>query len=91
MKSFKIALVCISLYFGYHLVHGQYGMISWVRVRRDIQKHQNTLEQLSAKKKELEKMVSLIHPSHLDLDLLEERAKTILGYAYPDETVIILD
>lgn len=90
-NSFKVALVCLSLYFGYHLVNGQYGLISWARVRQDIEKNQNTLDHLLAKKKELTKMVNLISPAHLDLDLLEERAKTMLGYAYPDETVVILD
>ena len=90
-KSFKIALVCLSLYFAYHLVNGQYGLISWMHVRQDIEKNKKTLDKLLVKKKELEKMVNLINPTHLDLDLLEERAKTMLGHAYPDEKVVILD
>ena len=91
MKSFKIGLICFTFYFGYHLIHGQYGLVSWVRVRQDIQKNQRTLEQLLNKKKELEKMVYLISPGHLDLDLLEEQARKMLGQAYLDEKVVILD
>ena len=91
MKSFKIALALISLYFCYHLVNGQYGLISWVRVRQEIQKNEQVLQDLTEKKRELTKIVSLISPGNMDPDLLDERARTMLGYAHRDENVVILD
>jgi cell division protein FtsB len=37
----------------------------------------------------LERRASLLRPDHLDPDMLEERARTILNFARPDEIVVI--
>ena len=39
-------------------------------------------------REKLEKRVDLLRPENLDLDMLEERARSVLGLAHPDELVI---
>lgn len=90
MNSFRLGIVGISLYFIYHLVNGQYGLISWAHVRQDIKKNEKTLQELTSKKEYIENLVNFLKPSHIDPDLLDERARLMLGYAHKDEKVIIL-
>ena len=37
------------------------------------------------------KRADMLHPSHLDAELLDERVRAVLGYADPDEIVIPMD
>jgi len=46
---------------------------------------------LLAHKSILENRVRGLNPNHLDPDLLEEQARVMINYGYPDETVILLD
>ena len=90
MKSFKISVICLSIYFIYHLVNGPRGFVSWLNVRGEIQKNEKELHQLQKEKDEIELVVNLLRPGNIDPDLLSERARSILGYAHKDDDVIFL-
>jgi cell division protein FtsB len=47
------------------------------------------LENSRTERLSLERKANLLKSDSLDLDLLEEQAKNILGYAKPQETLII--
>ncbi len=76
------------VYFSYHIVQGDRGLIAWVHLKNEIAKAEETLATVRAEKTELEKRVSLLRPDSLDPDMLEERARIMLNMGRPEERVI---
>src|ERR1700687_5216113 len=81
-----ISLMC---YFGYHLVQGERGLLSWLRLTQEIKLAKTQLAQLDGERAGLEGRVSLMRPEHLDRDMLDERARATLNLAAPHEIVIL--
>lgn len=79
------------VYFSYHIVQGDRGLIAWVHLKNEIVKAEETLTGIRAQKQELEKRVTLLRPDSLDPDMLEERARIMLNMGRPDERVIPAD
>ncbi len=75
-------------YFGYHAVEGQRGLLAWGKLTKQVAEAEAELDVLRRERLVLERRVSLLSPDGLDLDLLEERARHVLGYARPDEVII---
>jgi len=90
MRLFRIIVFVLGIYFAFHLINGQYGLLSWNSLKKDIAKNETHLQKLTHQKNELEKIVSLLAPGSVDGDLLSERARAVLGYAKKDEKVVIL-
>ena len=81
-------LVLFFIYFTYHLFQGERGLISMMSLKAQIKKDQAVLDEKEQKKADLEHQVSLLRPDSLDLDMLEERARVVLNYAYPEEIIV---
>ncbi|WP_373085584.1 septum formation initiator family protein [Sneathiella sp.] len=75
-------------YFSYHLVEGDRGLFAYLKLQHEIDKADAIYQVTEIEKQALEKRVSLLRPENLDLDMLEERARDVLGIAHPDEIVI---
>ncbi len=93
-RRFRAALVPlvttgVTVYFGYHLVQGDYGLVSWLALNHEIEETKATLAVVSAERARLENRVSLLRPESLDRDMIDERARVILGYG-DDHDVVIL-
>jgi cell division protein FtsB len=85
---FVVGLVC---YFAYHAINGERGILAFFKLNHQLDASENHLEQLRLERLNLEHTVSLLRPNSLDLDLLDEQARKILGYAGGDEKVYIVD
>lgn len=81
----------VLFYFSYHLVTGHRGLLAWGDLRDKVAAARQTLDDLKAQQVALEQQVALLHRTHLDQDMLEERARRVLGYTEPDEYVILLN
>ena len=81
-----ISLMC---YFAYHLVEGERGLISWLRLSQEVKLAKTRLAQLDGEREALDRRVSLMRPEHLDRDMLDERARATLNYAGPNDVVIL--
>ncbi|MDD3445769.1 MAG: septum formation initiator family protein [Zavarzinia sp.] len=81
--------ICVTAYFGYHLVQGDYGLVSWLRLTHEIEQTKAELDSVTAEREKLDRRVSLLRPESLDLDMIEERARVILGFAHPSDAVIL--
>lgn len=77
-------------YFGYHAVQGDRGLIAWWDLRFEIERADAALAEVSAEKKMLEHRVSLLRSESLDPDMLEERARIMLGAVSPDDRIVPL-
>ncbi|TAL03914.1 MAG: septum formation initiator family protein [Rhodospirillaceae bacterium] len=75
-------------YFAYHAVQGDRGLIAWWKLRYEIEKTDLALADVTAEKVALERRVSLLRPESLDRDMLEERARIMLGFVHPDDRVV---
>ena len=82
--------LCLVAYFCFHAVQGQRSIFARERLESEISKAHETLRDLETQRQHLEHQANLLMPSGLDLDLLEERIRVVLGYNHPDD-VIILD
>ena len=78
------------VYFTYHLLNGDRGLLSWWKLQKRVSKAETTVHVISNQKIRLENHVKLLNPSSLDPDMLEERARLMLNFGHPDD-VIILD
>ena len=80
--------VCAVSYFAYHGVQGDRGIIAYLQLTKQIEIAEATHQRSSAARTSLEHQVSLLAPGQIDLDMLEERAMTVLNLVRPDEVVI---
>lgn len=76
-------------YFAYHLVHGDRGYFAWKGLEKKLAAAEEKYDQKLAERLALENRVKLLRPKSLDIDMLDERARVVLGFVKPDEKVII--
>lgn len=58
-------------------------------LERQTERLDEQFEVLSKERAFLENKVAMLRPGSIDPDLLEERARVMLGYHHPDELVVI--
>ena len=76
------------VYFGYHAVQGDRGLIAWWSLRYEIDKADAQLSVVTAEKQALERRVALLRPQSLDTDMLAERAHLMLGAVQGDDLIV---
>lgn len=76
-------------YFGYHALHGDYGIYSKFRLEDRKAELEATLAQLRAQRGELEQRVRLLHDGSLEKDMLDEQARRALNVSHSDELTIM--
>ena len=81
--------VAAVTYFGYHAVQGDRGLIAWFRLTQQIAHAESSLHALAAERHELQRSIRLLGPGQLDRDLLDERARMVLGLAHPEELIVL--
>ncbi len=78
----------IFLYFAYHAIQGDRGIIAWLWLSQQVEEAVVTAKTISAERIVLERRTNSLGAGKLDLDLLDERVRVTLGYAHPDDVVI---
>lgn len=78
----------LMIYFIYHIIQGERGILSWMRLQQRITESQQLLDEVQIEQADLEHRVQLLRPDSLDPDMLEERARQALNFARADEIVI---
>ena len=82
---------CLMFYFIYHAIQGDRGLIAFWQLSKQITQAKNIYLTISRKRAEIENRVMLINPNSLNSDMLEERARFMLGYTKPGEIVVFLN
>lgn len=85
---FLIVSLCLTLYFSNHLLFGERSYFRLLTLRHEIEDLRLEGTILADRRVELEKRVEALRPSSVDPDLLEERARIMLGYHYPGEKLL---
>lgn len=60
-----------------------------VSLERNIERLSDQYDDLHKQRQTLENKVAMLRPGSIDPDLLEERARIMLGYQHPDELVVM--
>ncbi len=90
MKPYRVSLVLLLLvaYLGVQALTGERGLLSG-RARDDLLTQRETqLAALSEQRRDLETRVRYLRADSLSKDLLEERARAVLGFSDPRDYVI---
>lgn len=84
---FNIILVCLLSYFTFHAICGNRGILAYVALKDKIDHSFIKLYQLRARRLALERKIDLLKPNSLDLDMLDEQSRKVLGLARSKEKV----
>lgn len=86
-----IFLVFAVFYIGFHAVSGERGVFALFKETRRLEALKAELVEVTSQREILEKKVRLLSSDSLDLDLLDERARIVLGLAGKNEIVYFID
>lgn len=78
----------LIFYFGYHALTGDRGLLHGAIREETLASRSLELKALRAEREELETRVRLLRDDNLSKDLLEERARQILGFADPRDYIV---
>lgn len=87
---FTIFIAILTCYFVYHTIYGDRGLIALAKLSNDVQIKQQELDSLTKERIKLENKINVFNDKNMDLDLLDQQVRKILGYADPEETVLII-
>jgi cell division protein FtsB len=100
MKNMKIpsfrtwrmpVMVALSItYFGFHMMNGERGVYAFVRESHKQELLQKELSHVSQKREAMELKVSGLRNDSLDLDLLDQQARHMLGLMGQGEKLVLL-
>ena len=82
-------LIATALYLGYHMVHGQRGILAWMRLEEDIAKLAKQVAEVREERQQLENRVVMLRPEGVDPDLLEERAGAVLNLGQREDLLVL--
>ncbi|CAN7529899.1 septum formation initiator family protein [Pararhizobium sp. LjRoot255] len=90
LGRFVMPLIAVAFlsYFGYHSIHGEFGLKATEKFDRQRVERQTRLDELTGQRKTLEKEVALLSDGSLERDMLDEKARFGLNMSRPDEIVI---
>ena len=80
-----VELIC---YLAFAALQGEHGLFSLLRVEADESRLQQQLSDLQAERAGIENETERLSSDRLDLDLVDEQARKVLGLARPDEIIV---
>jgi cell division protein FtsB len=80
-------IILLLAYFIFHSIYGSRGILAYFKLQADLQKSHETLVLLRDKRLDIENRTKLLRPESLDLDMLDEKARNVLGLSDPKEKV----
>jgi cell division protein FtsB len=78
----------LGLYFTFAAVQGDFGILRRAEINHDIKKLQVEIGSLNVEIADLKNLTRRLSDHYLDLELLDQQARDVLGYVRTDELVI---
>ncbi len=85
---YLIVAFTLGAYFTFAAVQGDYGVFRQVQIRAEAEALRVERDRLYADLGKISNLTSRLSDRYLDVDLLDERVRDVLGYVRPDEIVI---
>ena len=83
-----VVTFCLALYFTFASVQGDYGLFRRVQINAELRTLTAERDALAERIAILSNKTLRLSDDYLDLDLLDEQAREMLGYIRADEVVI---
>jgi cell division protein FtsB len=83
-----VLLAAAIVYFSYHALAGEQGLAQWTRLQAEQKGLEAKMGELKAEREKLAHHVARLRDETLDLDYIEELARTKLSYARRDEVLV---
>ena len=83
-------LLALLTYFVFHAIAGNRGIVAYFKLNQKLSKTSVELDNLRSERIDLEHKVRLLKPP-IDLDMLDEQARRVLGIAKTNEKVFVVD
>jgi cell division protein FtsB len=83
--------VLILFYLGFHTVSGERGVFALLKETRHLETLTTELSAIKAQRQALDHKVKLLSSNSLDLDLLDEQARRVLGFSGTREVIVFTD
>ena len=85
-----LAIIVVALmgYLSFAALQGEHGLLSLFRVEAQETRLRGELSALRAERATISDKTERLSAEHLDLDLLDEQARKVLGLGRPDEIII---
>ena len=85
---FFVVMILLGVYFAYAAVQGPSGILRRVQLQAETQELVQQRDKLQTEVDRMRNLARRLSDEYLDLDLLDERARDVLGYLRADEIVI---
>ncbi|WP_405402822.1 septum formation initiator family protein [Paracoccus sp. Ld10] len=85
---FLVLTVLLGLYFAYAAVQGPSGILRRIQIQAETDDLRETRDQLQADVTRMQNLTRRLSDDYLDLDLLDERAREVLGLLRADEILL---
>ncbi|MCG6112052.1 MAG: septum formation initiator family protein [Paracoccus sp.] len=85
---FLVLTVLLSLYFAYAAVQGPSGILRRIQIQAETAELQTARDTLRADVARMQNLTRRLSDDYLDLDLLDERAREVLGLLRADEVLL---
>ena len=76
-------------YFGFHVVHGSYGLRAKDAFEAEKAKLAETLKGKREYRESLERRIALLRDGSIERDMLDEQVRRALNYAGPNDVVVL--
>ncbi|MBV7410155.1 septum formation initiator family protein [Maritimibacter sp. DP1N21-5] len=83
-----LGLICAGTYFTFASVQGDYGLFRRIGIDAEAQVLREERDRLAAEIEVLENKTQRMSDGFLDLDLLDQQARSVLGMVRADEIVL---
>lgn len=85
---FVTLMVCLAMYFTYASVQGDYGLFKRVQINAEAEMLRGERDRLAGEVAALRNTTQRLSDEFLDIDLLDEQARDVLGLVRADEVVL---
>ena len=85
---FFVLMVLLAIYFAYAAVQGPSGILRRVQLQAETRDLMRQRDGLQAEVDQMRNLTHRLSDEYLDIDLLDERARDVLGLVRADEVII---
>ena len=91
--GWRVAVSLLGLgfaaYLGYHAFIGDRGVATHMRLAGEAERLEHKLAELTARRQRMEQRIALLSDKSINRDMLDERVRSVLNFAHPDEITIL--
>jgi cell division protein FtsB len=88
VAAYYLSLLALGGSFAFTAIQGDYGLFRQVQIEAEAQELRDEKARLQAELDTVSNLTLRLSDAYLDLDLLDQQAREILGFLRPDEIVI---